>query len=265
MFRNSRRGYGEVVAESLALSASKLNPQVQCPTMTSSTTADEVLEKETKPTNNDTTLPTIVKKAGFTEKQKEINSGESLPGWTIMRPLRKRGNKSSANGSSAAGIDSKTDSDLKITETNGTNDSGNGVGEIEALHDLRSDDELLGDEEEGRATQGNGNPSATLQTADGTTEQDLVNGGGEYKVYKRRWFGLFQLVLLNIIVSWDVRPLHLAQAALWPRTHTDMSLYSGSPSLRVRLRYPNTMLSPSRPSIGSVPGFCSHSLLYHLL
>lgn len=26
-----------------------------------------------------------------------------------------------------------------------------------------------------------------------------------YKVYKRRWFGLIQLVLLNIIVSWDVR------------------------------------------------------------
>lgn len=41
-------------------------------------------------------------------------------------------------------------------------------------------------------------------------------GGGEgegeggrvvYKVYKRRWFGLVQLVLLNIIVSWDVRLL----------------------------------------------------------
>jgi hypothetical protein len=28
---------------------------------------------------------------------------------------------------------------------------------------------------------------------------------GEYRVYKRRWFGLFQLVLLNVIVSWDVR------------------------------------------------------------
>ena len=25
-----------------------------------------------------------------------------------------------------------------------------------------------------------------------------------YKVYKRRWFGLLQLTLLNIIVSWDV-------------------------------------------------------------
>lgn len=26
----------------------------------------------------------------------------------------------------------------------------------------------------------------------------------EYRVYKRRWFGLIQLVLLNIAVSWDV-------------------------------------------------------------
>ncbi|KAL8879008.1 MAG: hypothetical protein Q9198_003300, partial [Flavoplaca austrocitrina] len=24
-----------------------------------------------------------------------------------------------------------------------------------------------------------------------------------YRVYKRRWFGLMQLVLMNIIVSWD--------------------------------------------------------------
>jgi hypothetical protein len=29
----------------------------------------------------------------------------------------------------------------------------------------------------------------------------------EYRVYKRRWFGLLQLVLLNIIVSWDVSAL----------------------------------------------------------
>ena len=27
-----------------------------------------------------------------------------------------------------------------------------------------------------------------------------------YRVYRIRWFGLFQLVLLNIIVSWDVSP-----------------------------------------------------------
>lgn len=26
----------------------------------------------------------------------------------------------------------------------------------------------------------------------------------QYRVYKRRWMGLIQLVLLNIIISWDV-------------------------------------------------------------
>jgi hypothetical protein len=31
-----------------------------------------------------------------------------------------------------------------------------------------------------------------------------LEGGIEYKVYKRRWFGLVQLTLLNIIVSFDV-------------------------------------------------------------
>jgi hypothetical protein len=25
-----------------------------------------------------------------------------------------------------------------------------------------------------------------------------------YKTYRRRWFGLLQLILLNIVVSWDV-------------------------------------------------------------
>ncbi len=35
----------------------------------------------------------------------------------------------------------------------------------------------------------------------------------EYKVYKRRWFGLVQLVLLNIVVSWDV-----SIAVPWKRT-----------------------------------------------
>lgn len=30
----------------------------------------------------------------------------------------------------------------------------------------------------------------------------------EYRVYKRRWFGLIQLVLLNIIGSWGVRIEH---------------------------------------------------------
>ena len=49
----------------------------------------------------------------------------------------------------------------------------------------------------------------TLSNDPGLVEgrEEIANGGGrhtEYKVFKRRWFGLAQLVLLNIIVSWDV-------------------------------------------------------------
>ena len=35
-----------------------------------------------------------------------------------------------------------------------------------------------------------------------------------YRVYKIRWFGLAQLVLLNIIVSWDVS-LRFARCVVW--------------------------------------------------
>lgn len=33
-----------------------------------------------------------------------------------------------------------------------------------------------------------------------------------FKVYKRRWFGLAQLVLLNIVVSWDVSTFSFSSA-----------------------------------------------------
>jgi hypothetical protein len=43
---------------------------------------------------------------------------------------------------------------------------------------------------------------------DGVAEGDgSIHQGAstEYRTYKRRWFGLAQLTLMNIIVSWDVR------------------------------------------------------------
>lgn len=47
---------------------------------------------------------------------------------------------------------------------------------------------------------------------DGPSIAEATHGGAftepgaqiQYRVYKRRWFGLMQLILLNIIVSWDV-------------------------------------------------------------
>ena len=46
-------------------------------------------------------------------------------------------------------------------------------------------------------------------TPEATTFDNAPDGEaqstGPYKVYKRRFFGLAQLILLNIVVSWDVR------------------------------------------------------------
>ncbi|MBE3050277.1 hypothetical protein IMZ48_48825 [Candidatus Bathyarchaeota archaeon] len=35
--------------------------------------------------------------------------------------------------------------------------------------------------------------------------EETAPGETVYRTYKRRWFGLVQLVLLNVVVSWDVR------------------------------------------------------------
>ena len=48
----------------------------------------------------------------------------------------------------------------------------------------------------------NGEPSG--QEATVAEDAPVANDPVVYKVYKIRWFGLMQLVLLNIIVSWDV-------------------------------------------------------------
>jgi len=114
-----------------------------------------------------------------------------------MRGLKSKGGARHSNGI-ADGVDRK--GDLKTTQTNVTNGSGDGpggVGEVEALHEIRSDDELLGSDDEGTSPRG--------VNADNGADDDgtITSSETEFKVYKRRWFGLVQLVLLNIIVSWD--------------------------------------------------------------
>ena len=62
--------------------------------------------------------------------------------------------------------------------------------------------------------QSNGENSGPRPSA--TSEEDVtpVNARRtEYRVYKMRWFGLAQLILLNIVVSWDVGTIHLQR--LW--------------------------------------------------
>ena len=63
--------------------------------------------------------------------------------------------------------------------------SGSGSGSREQQHSLPQSDDPV-----------SGNRTRTLSHI--TTRSTV-----EYKVYKRRFFGLFQLVLLNIVVSWD--------------------------------------------------------------
>lgn len=121
-----------------------------------------------------------------------------------MRGVKGRGGASAlspgvSNVSNGRSTDSKDNNELEVAQTNGSGDGPRGIGEFDALHEVRSDDELLGDEGNSAphhaGTHGAGNNGAHVGEAP---------GGRVYKVYKRRWFGLVQLVLLNIIVSWDV-------------------------------------------------------------
>lgn len=42
-------------------------------------------------------------------------------------------------------------------------------------------------------------------TSEDHVETAANNSPTQYRTYKRRWFGLVQLALMNIVVSWDVR------------------------------------------------------------
>lgn len=78
----------------------------------------------------------------------------------------------------------------------------------------KSDDVELPDRTPDRSNKGPGGrrfPRLGLDALfhESRPSQDL-NGDGTvefFKVYKRRWFGLVQLTLLNIVVSWDVSPI----------------------------------------------------------
>ncbi len=74
------------------------------------------------------------------------------------------------------------------------------AGDAVALTEVTSNDGLLGEEEDAAAAAAGRGVEGGAAAANGV----IAHGGATYKVYRRRWFGLFQLALLNIIVSWDV-------------------------------------------------------------
>jgi len=163
------------------------------------------------PEKGDATVEKVELRGYGTEKSQEIGHAdedqivgsekeieEAMPaGWTIMRPLKKR----IANASSKKDR-KKSNAELAITETNDTGDRAGGIGgvvDLENLDEVNSGDELLEQDEERRLRR----RRDIGQNAE-TEVDEVVVDPGQYKVYKRRWFGLVQLVLLNIIVSWDV-------------------------------------------------------------
>lgn len=91
---------------------------------------------------------------------------------------------------------------LRLTRTATAGSKNRLLGHIELLNVVSSSSSNGG----GRA--GGGTNGEAHPGAGGTHATAPL-----YKVYKRRWFGLVQLTLMNIMVSWDVR----ASAALRDR------------------------------------------------
>ena len=206
-----------------------------------------------EPADDSTKGAKASEKPGFFSKAKEISVGEALPGWTIMRPLKKRGAKGSAtamndNVANGNSFNGKDGNDLKMVQTNA---SGPGVREVDALHEVRSDDELLGDGEGGSAEHvpRRDDGDRAMQDSSGAGLEGTLSSGGEFKTYKRKYFGLVQLVLLNIIVSWDV------SATFSPRCFNPapcpwLILSSGSLSPRIPLLPLNTTVCPNQTLTG---------------
>ena len=79
----------------------------------------------------------------------------------------------------------------------------------------------------------------------GPVQEDTIVAGAQYKTYRRKWFGLLQLVLLNIIVSWDVG-MFFRVTDIWSR----LIIISGYLSPQCRGRHRSTSASVSLPSHG---------------
>ena len=81
----------------------------------------------------------------------------------------------------------------------------------------------------------------------------IVDAPQSYRVYKTRWFGLGQLVLLNIVVSWDVSELRSRLARLAMKDGTDRYDHSGYLSLLSQTRRLSSIIPRPLSSIGSQP------------
>lgn len=99
-----------------------------------------------------------------------------------------------------AWLSSKPDARQPAADGGGANEGSGMKG------DAKTGDVIAPSDDKSRANVGSadGIELAERKTDDAEGE-DVVHEGRVYRTYKRRWFGLVQLVLLNIVVSWDVR------------------------------------------------------------
>lgn len=107
---------------------------------------------------------------------------------------------------------------------------------------------------DGRYTDGEplAEASGSRSIGDGD-EVVLANEAGErlveYRVYKIRWFGLAQLILLNIVVSWDV----CCFTSDSTRKSRILTLDSGSPSPQLSTQRPTSSSRLPALSTGLAP------------
>jgi hypothetical protein len=95
--------------------------------------------------------------------------------------------------------------DLDRDRTDAKRDTGDDLYfaiAADELHALSPPGMSTPEKPEKTVTGGSSGASAAGQRPEGEL---AVEAPQQYKTYRRRWFGLLQLVLLNIIVSWDVR------------------------------------------------------------
>ncbi|KAF7955320.1 uncharacterized protein EAE97_000579 [Botrytis byssoidea] len=159
----------------------------------------------------------IIEKEGKERNiEKETPHYHGMPkGWTAMKDPRGKPKQKSkytagerTNGTSAQRGMSNTEIAREqeiVGEGRGVEEEVEDIDDLD-LTELNSGDDLLPDEEEGGVRRGgtgvDGAADEGLRRR--SSERNAVgSNAGNFRVYKRRWFGLVQLVLLNIIVSWD--------------------------------------------------------------
>jgi hypothetical protein len=95
-------------------------------------------------------------------------------------------------------------SDIAPVQTNGSMAKGTTQIEEDVYDAPGSSSRVRGGEEEVRTSQVGSRPKPKKSYSH-----------THFKVYKRRWLGLGQLVLLNIVVSWDVSTATTCVNFLW--------------------------------------------------